>query len=118
MAIPRRARTRIELLQGTLELLLLQILRWGPQHGYGIAQRLSTQSSGVLQVDTGSPYPAPPRLARQGLVAAEWTISERRQRVRTYRLTPAGRKQLAAERSRWDQLSFAITSVLHGPRSL
>jgi len=107
--------TRIELLQGTLDLLILQTLRFGPQHGYGIAQLLRGRSSGVLQVDTGSLYPALHRLTRHGFVAAEWTISERRQRVRTYRLTPAGKKQLTAERARWDDLSFAIASVLRGP---
>jgi transcriptional regulator len=107
--------SRIELLQGTLDLLILQTLRFGPQHGYGLAQLLKSRSSGVLQVDTGSLYPALHRLARQGLIAAEWTTSEQRQRVRTYRLTPAGKKRLAAERNRWEDLCFAIASVLRGP---
>ncbi len=110
-----RGQTRIELLQGTLDLLILQTLRFGPQHGYGIAQLLRSRSSGVLQVDTGSLYPALHRLDRQGLVAAEWTTSEQRQRVRTYRLTPAGRKRLSAERSKWEDFAFAIASVLRGP---
>lgn len=107
---------RIELLQGTLDLLVLQTLQWGPQHGYGITQAIRSGSSDVLQVDTGSLYPALHRLERQGWVASEWKVSENNQRARVYRLTPAGRKQLASERSRWDQLTGAIAGILHGPQ--
>ena len=110
-----RAQNRIELLQGTLDLLVLQTLQWGPQHGYGITQALHTESGEVLQVDTGSLYPALHRLERQGSIAAEWKTSENNQRTRVYRLTPAGRKQLAAARSRWEQLSGAIAGILRGP---
>jgi PadR family transcriptional regulator PadR len=110
-----RALTRIELLQGTLDLIVLQTLRWGPRHGYGIAQMIRASSRDVLQVDTGSLYPALHRLERSGAIAAEWGTSENKQRVRIYRLTATGRRQLAAERSRWEQLSEAIAGILAPP---
>src|SRR5512146_1591132 len=112
MAKHDRYQNRIELLQGTLDLLILQTLQWGPQHGYGIAQAIRTHSGDVLQVDTGSLYPALHRLERQGWIQADWKVSENKQRARFYRLTAAGKKQLAAERSRWEQLSDAIRGVL------
>lgn len=105
-------RNRIELLQGTLDLLILQTLQWGRQHGYGISQAIRSSSSEVLQVDTGSLYPALHRLERQGWIAAEWRTSDNNQRVRLYTLTAAGRRQLASERSRWAQLKDAIDAVL------
>jgi PadR family transcriptional regulator, regulatory protein PadR len=108
-----RYQNRIELLQGTLDLLILQTLRWGPQHGYGISRAIQSQSGDILQVDTGSLYPALHRLERQKWIAADWKISDNNQRVRVYRLTPKGRKQLASERSRWEQLSGAIAGVLN-----
>lgn len=111
-----RYQNRIELLQGTLDLLILDTLRWGPHHGYAISQSLRLHSSETLQVDTGSLYPALHRLERQGLVRAEWKTSERNQRSRVYQLTAAGRKQLTAERQRWEQISTAITGVLNRPR--
>jgi PadR family transcriptional regulator, regulatory protein PadR len=109
----KRYQNRIELLQGTLDLLVLQTLRWGPQHGYGIALAIRANSGDVLQVDTGSLYPALHRLERQKLIAAEWKISENKQRVRVYRLSAAGKKKLASERSRWAQISEAITGILN-----
>jgi PadR family transcriptional regulator PadR len=109
----RRYQNRIELLQGTLDLLILQTLQWGPQHGYGISQAIRTNSGEVLQVDTGSLYPALHRLERQGWVASEWKVSERNQRIKVYRLTAAGKKQLAAQRSGWEQLAAAIAGVLN-----
>jgi PadR family transcriptional regulator, regulatory protein PadR len=108
-----RYENRIELLQGTLDLLVLQTLQWGPQHGYGISQAIRANSGEILQVDTGSLYPALHRLERQAWVASEWKLSERNQRVKVYRLTPAGKKQLAAQRSSWEQLSAAIAGVLN-----
>lgn len=108
-----RYQNRIELLQGTLDLLVLQTLRWGAQHGYGIALAIRASSGDVLQVDTGSLYPALHRLERQKLIAAEWKISENKQRVRVYRLSAAGKKKLASERSRWAQISEAITGILN-----
>jgi len=112
MASKDRPLSRIELLQGTLDLIILQTLRWGPRHGYGIAQLIRAGSRDVLQVDTGSLYPALHRLERQRYVAAEWQTSENNQRVRVYRLTDRGKKQLAAERSRWEQISFAIAGLM------
>ncbi|HSQ04710.1 MAG TPA: PadR family transcriptional regulator [Burkholderiales bacterium] len=107
--------SRIELLQGTLDLIILQTLRWGPRHGYGIAQMIRASSRDVLQVDTGSLYPALHRLERAGAIAADWEMSENNQRVRVYRLTAAGRKQLVSERTRWEQLSNAIAGVMTPP---
>ena len=107
-----RYQNRIELLQGTLDLLILQTLRWGAQHGYGISQAIRANSGDILRVDTGSLYPALHRLERQKWIAADWKVSENKQRVRVYRLTTAGKKRLLSERSRWAQLSDAIAGVL------
>ena len=107
---------RVDLLQGTLDLLVLQTLRWGPRHGYGISQLIRAGSRDVLQVDTGSLYPALHRLERQGAIAAEWTTSDKGQRVRTYHLTRRGRALLAAERSRWHQMTGAIAGILADER--
>jgi len=115
MAKEQRGLSRIELLQGTLDLIILQTLRWGPRHGYGIAQMIRASSREALQVDTGSLYPALHRLEKSGAIAADWETSENRQRVRVYRLTPAGRKQLVAERSRWEQLAAAMAGILAPP---
>jgi len=106
-------RNRIELLQGTLDLMILQTLQWGPQHGYGISVAIRNRSGEILQVDTGSLYPALHRLEKQKWVAAEWKISENKQRAKYYRLTAAGKRQLAQERSRWQQLTEAIGGVLN-----
>ena len=108
-----RYQNRIELLQGTLDLLVLQTLQWGAQHGYGISQAIRARSGEALQVDTGSLYPALHRLERQKWIAAAWKVSENKQRVRVYRLTAAGKKQLLSERSRWEQLSEAIAGILN-----
>jgi transcriptional regulator len=107
-----RYQNSIELLQGTLDLLILQTLQWGPQHGYGIAQAIRAGSSDVLQVDTGSLYPALHRLERQKWIAASWKVSANKQRTRVYRLTRTGRRQLLSERSRWDRLVDAMAGVL------
>jgi PadR family transcriptional regulator PadR len=103
---------RQELLQGTLDLLVLQTLQWGPQHGYSISTAIRTGSNDVLQVETGSLYPALHRLERQGFVKASWETSVNKQRTRVYRLTPSGRKQLVAERSRWETLTAAMVGLL------
>src|ERR1041384_1438111 len=108
-----RYQNRIELLQGTLDLLVLQTLRWGVQHGYGISQAIRTNSGEVFQVDTGSPYPALHRLEKQEWISSEWKLSENKQRVKVYRLTALGRKQLASERSRWQQLMDAMSGILN-----
>jgi transcriptional regulator len=107
--------SRIELLQGTLDLLILQTLRWGPRHGYGISQLIRAQSREVLQVDTGSLYPALHRLEKKGWISAEWEVSENRQRVRAYRLTAQGKRQLVIERTRWDKFAEAMAGVMKPP---
>jgi len=108
-----RYRNRIELLQGTLDLLILQTLLWGPQHGFGISRTIRANSGDLLQVDAGSLYPALYRLEKQKSIGADWKISENKQEVKVYRLTPAGRKRLAEERSRWEQISQAIAGILN-----
>ncbi|HEY7334568.1 MAG TPA: PadR family transcriptional regulator [Bryobacteraceae bacterium] len=110
-----RYQNRIELLQGTLDMLILQTLLWGPRHGYGISQAIRAGSSDVLQVETGSLYPALHRLEKQGWLKAEWKQSENKQRAKFYNLTAKGKKQLAAEQSRWNQMSAAIASLMKEP---
>lgn len=112
MPPPARYRHRIELLQGTLDMLVLQTLRWGPQHGYAISNAIRAGSGDVLQVETGSLYPALHRLERRGWIRSEWRLSENRQRARYYSLTASGRKQLAAEHDRWKELSAAIAALM------
>ena len=109
-------RNRIEILQGTLDLVILQTLQWGPSHGYGITAAIRASSNQLFQVETGSLYPALHRLERRKLIAAEWKLSENQQRVRVYRLTAAGRKQLLAQRSRWETFSAAIAGILSPKR--
>jgi PadR family transcriptional regulator, regulatory protein PadR len=104
--------SRIDLLQGTLGMLILRALQWGPQHGYGISQAIRVQSSEVLQVETGSLYPVLHRLEKQGWVRAEWRQTEANQRAKFYRLTPAGKKQLTAEHARWKQMVRAIGNIM------
>src|SRR5712675_1145962 len=113
MAKRERHRNQIELLQGTLDMLILQTLQWGPRHGYGITQAIQADSSDALRVDTGSLYPALHRLEKQGWVAAEWKKSELGPRLRVYRLTKSGSKHLLRERSRWATLMEAIAGVLN-----
>jgi len=112
-----RYRNRIELLQGTLDMLILQTLQWGPRHGYGLSQSIRMNSGEMLRVDTGSLYPALHRLERAGWIAADWKVSENNQRTRVYWLTAKGKKQLVTERSRWTQLSEAIAGVLNPAKS-
>lgn len=112
----RRGLSRVELLQGTLDMIILQTLRWGPRHGYGLAQMIRATTREALRVETGSLYPALQRLEKQGWISADWDVSENGQRVRVYRLTAAGRKQLQSERSRWEQLSSAIARIMTEPR--
>lgn len=105
---------RIELLQGTLDMLILQTLQWGPQHGYGISQAIRARSGEVLQVETGSLYPALHRLERQGWVHSEWKLTESNQRARYYRITATGKKQLASDHGRWQQMVEAIGAIMRG----
>lgn len=104
---------RLELLQGTLDMLILRTLRWGPQHGHGIGQTIRQQSEDLLKVETGSLYPALHRLVRRGWLQAEWGVSQANQRAKFYRLTPEGRKQLLREESRWAQLVTAIGRIMN-----
>ena len=115
--MPPAYQNRIELLQGTLDLLVLQTLQWGPQHGYGIAQCIRGGSGDTLQVETGSLYPALHRLERQGWIVSEWKLTDKKQRAKFYRLTRAGKTQLLRERSRWEQLSDAIAAILNPART-
>jgi len=105
-------RQRLDLLQGTLDLLILRTLQWGPQHGHGISVAIRASSGDVLQVDHGSLYPALHRLERRGWAAAEWKTTENKQRAKYYRLTAAGRRQVQAERDRWTRLTEAVARVL------
>ena len=107
-----RASSRLGLLQGTLDLLILRTLIAGPRHGWSISERIQQVSQDVLQVNQGSLYPALHRLEHQGWIKAEWATSELGRRARFYRLTPAGRKQLERERDEWARLSVAIGRVL------
>ena len=106
------AEDRGDLLQGTLELLVLRTLDFEPMHGWGIAQRIQTMSSGVFLVTQGSLYPALVRMRRRGWVKSAWRVTENNRRARYYELTATGRKQLAAERVAWDRAASAIYRVL------
>src|SRR5262245_41361105 len=107
-----RYRSRIDLLQGTLDLIILQTLQWGPSHGYGISQAINAGSHHAFKVETGSLYPALHRLEKRGWIAAQWKTSDNKQRAKYYRLTTAGRKQLASEQSRWSQFVDAMAALL------
>jgi transcriptional regulator len=103
-----------ELLQGTLDLLVLRILRGGAQHGFGIAERIHVLSREVLKVEEGSLYPALYRLEAKGLIEAEWGQSDNNRRAKYYSLTKSGRKQLEAETQSWERIAAAIMHVLEG----
>jgi len=107
-----RPDARTDLLHGTLDMLILRTLQWGPQHGYAIGQTIRAQSSDVLQVEAGSLYPALQRLAKKGWVTAKWGQTGANQRAKFYRLSPQGRKQLVREQSRWTELVDAISRVM------
>ena len=116
MPITRRPATiRTDVLQGTLDLIILQALRWGPRHGYGLVQLIGANTGGVLHVDAGSLYPALYRLEKQRLVKASWEQSAHKQRVRVYRLTAAGTRRLKDERSRWELFSQALAGLFVPP---
>jgi PadR family transcriptional regulator, regulatory protein PadR len=112
MTASGKYKNRIELLQGTLDMLILQTLQWGTQHGHGIGQAIRANSGELLQVETGSLYPALHRLEQQGWIKSEWKLSENNQRAKYYRLTAAGKKQLSSEQSRWKLLVKAITKAM------
>ena len=104
--------SRLDLLQGTLDLLILRTLLPGPSHGHAIAKHIQRTSEELLQVETGSLYPALHRLEAKGWISASWEISDKGKRARFYKLTAAGRKQLAAEQSKWESFSRAMGLVL------
>jgi len=103
---------RLELLQGTLDLLILQVLQCGAQHGHGIGQAIRARTEGALEIEHGSLYPALHRLERRGWLASEWKMSEANRRACYYKLTPKGRRQLAEEQSRWKQLVRAVARTM------
>ena len=108
-----RLPARMEFLQGTLDVLILRTLLLGPTHGHAIAKHIQRTSEDLLQVETGSLYPALHRLEAKGWIAASWELSDKGKRARYYRLTPSGRKQLAAEQSKWEMFARAMGLVLN-----
>ena len=103
---------KFDLLQGTLDMLILKTLIRGPMHGYGVAEFIQQTSEDVLRVEEGALYPALHRLEIRGLLAAEWGVSDNNRRAKYYRLTAAGRKQLAAEAERWSRMTAAIGRIM------
>jgi transcriptional regulator len=110
--MPRKRDTKLDLLQGTLDMMVMRTLLAGPANGYEIARAIERMSDDVLQVDHGSLYPALYRLEKSGMLTGKWEISSTNRRARYYRLTAAGRKRLAVERSKWEQMAAAITRVM------
>jgi PadR family transcriptional regulator, regulatory protein PadR len=107
-----RESNRIELMQGTLDMLVLRTLLFGPMHGHGIGKHIQRTSNEALQVEHGSLYPALHRLERQGWIASKWETAGGGREMKFYRLTAAGRKQLTVEESKWNQLARAIARVM------
>ena len=103
---------RIELVYGSLDMLILRTLRWGPTHGHAIAKSIECMSEETLKVEHGSLYPALQRLQQEGWITAEWGVSQNKHRAKYYRLTPTGRRQWVAETSRWERFVRPITGVL------
>jgi PadR family transcriptional regulator, regulatory protein PadR len=112
MAASNTYHNRIEIIQGTLDMLILKTLQWGEQHGYGISQAIRANSGDVLQVETGSLYPALHRLERQGWVKAEWKKSESNQRAKFYTITKLGKTQLASDYERWGRMVATIEGIM------
>jgi PadR family transcriptional regulator PadR len=105
---------KLEILQGTLDMLVLKTLTTGPLHGYNIADRIQQLSSDVIKVEEGSLYPALHRMERRGWILSDWGYSENNRRAKFYRMTRAGRRQLESELSTWSRISRAISSVVNG----
>jgi transcriptional regulator len=105
------SREKLDVLQGTLDLLILRTLQWGPQHGHGIGQVIRAKSDELLQVEHGSLYPALHRLRRAGWIESEWGVTQNKQRAKFYRLTPKGKRQLAREESKWKRFVRAVARV-------
>lgn len=103
---------KLEMLQGTLDLLILQTLQWGPQHGHGIGQVIRAKSDELLQVEHGSLYPALHRLRREGWIESEWGVTDNKQRARFYRLTETGKQQLIEEETKWKLFVKTMARVM------
>jgi PadR family transcriptional regulator, regulatory protein PadR len=110
------ARSSIELLQGTLDLIVLKTLSWGPMHGFGIARWIQHTTEEVLQVEEGSLYPALYRMENRGWIKAQWALTENGRRAKYYRLTAVGRRQLTAEFASWEQMTNAIGKIMAARR--
>jgi PadR family transcriptional regulator len=107
----RESKQKAELLQGTLDMLILQTLQWGREHGHGIGLSIQVRSGDLLTIEAGSLYPALHRLQRKGWIDSDWDVSENNQRARYYKLTAAGRRHLVDEESKWDLLVKAVSRV-------
>ena len=101
------------LLQGTLDVMILKALSWGPMHGFGVAKWIRLTTDDVLQIDDGALYPALHRMEYRGLIDADWDLTENKRRAKYYRLTPKGRQQLRTRASSWDRYSAAVSKVIH-----
>jgi transcriptional regulator len=101
------------LLQGTLDVMILKALSWGPMHGFGVAKWIRLTTDDVLQIDDGALYPALHRMEHRGLIEADWDLTENKRRAKYYRLTAKGRQQLRARASSWDRYSSAVSKVIH-----
>jgi transcriptional regulator len=112
----QNSKEKIELLQGTLDMLILRTLQWGPQHGHGIGQAIRQSSADLLKIERGSLYPALHRLEARGLISSEWKSSDLNRRAKYYRLTASGKEQLITERSKWKLLVRAIARVMRPAR--
>ncbi len=118
MAAKNGYQNRIEIVQGTLDMLILKTLQWGEQHGYGISQAIRATSGEVLQVETGSLYPALHRLERQGWVSSEWKKSESNQRAKYYKISKTGKEQLASDYERWGRMVATIEAIMTAQRGV
>ena len=114
VAETRSSSQKSDLLQGTLDMLILRVLSRGDMHGWGIADRIAQLSKNILSVGEGSLYPALYRLEEQGWIESEWGVSENNRKAKYYRLTKAGRRQLDVEAETWDRLTVAIAAIMHG----
>jgi transcriptional regulator len=106
-----------EVIKGTLEMIVLEVLQHEPMHGWGITERIERRSDGLLSINQGSLYPALYRLVARGWVSSEWRITENNRKARYYALTRSGRKQLASERAQWEKLSRGVNLILSGART-
>jgi PadR family transcriptional regulator, regulatory protein PadR len=111
------ARTNVDLLQGTLDLIVLKALSWGPMHGFGLARWIQLTTEDTLQVEEGSLYPALYRMENRGWIKAQWALTENGRRAKYYKLTAAGRRQLASELESWARMSDAMSKIVSARRS-